>query len=81
MAEICFFEAAPILDTRARVRTHTHTHTHTHTPFLPPTQDVTAHAKMLEQHKTWDGERCVVVTCSFTPGGPPHYPAACPHAP
>ncbi len=23
---------------------------------------------MLESHKTWDGERCVVVTCSFTPG-------------
>ena len=23
---------------------------------------------MLEAHKTWDGERCIVVTCSFTPG-------------
>lgn len=31
-------------------------------------QDVTAHAKMLESHKSWDGERCIVVTCSFTPG-------------
>jgi PROCT (NUC072) domain len=31
-------------------------------------QDVTAHAKMLEAHKSWDGERCVVITCSFTPG-------------
>lgn len=31
-------------------------------------QDVTAHAKMLEAHKSWDGERCIVVTCSFTPG-------------
>ncbi|WIA33570.1 hypothetical protein OEZ86_006694 [Tetradesmus obliquus] len=30
--------------------------------------DVTAHAKMLEAHKSWDGERCVTVTCSFTPG-------------
>jgi pre-mRNA-processing factor 8 len=33
-----------------------------------PLQDVTAHAKMLEAHKSWDGERCVTVTCSFTPG-------------
>jgi pre-mRNA-processing factor 8 len=23
---------------------------------------------MLEGNKSWDGERCVVVTCSFTPG-------------
>lgn len=23
---------------------------------------------MLEMHKSWDGERCVVITCSFTPG-------------
>ena len=23
---------------------------------------------MLENHKSWDGERCVAVTCSFTPG-------------
>ena len=33
-----------------------------------PTQDVTAHAKMLEANKSWDGERCVVLTVSFTPG-------------
>ena len=39
----------------------------THYPFPPP-QDVTAHAKMLEGFKSWDGERCVVMTCSFTPG-------------
>lgn len=31
-------------------------------------QDVTAHAKMLESHKSWDGERCILITCSFTPG-------------
>ena len=31
-------------------------------------QDVTAHAKMLQGNNSWDGERCVVVTCSFTPG-------------
>lgn len=30
--------------------------------------DVAAHARMLESHKTWDGERCVLVTASFTPG-------------
>lgn len=33
-----------------------------------PLQDVTAHAKMLETHKSWDGERCILITCSFTPG-------------
>lgn len=37
------------------------------TPQMAP-QDVTAHAKMLESYKTWDGERCVLITCSFTPG-------------
>ena len=31
-------------------------------------QDIVQHAKMLENHKSWDGERCVAVTCSFTPG-------------
>ena len=31
-------------------------------------QDVTMHAKMLENHKSWDGERCIVITASFTPG-------------
>lgn len=31
-------------------------------------QDVTAHAKMLEANKSWDGERCIVLTASFTPG-------------
>ena len=29
---------------------------------------MTAHAKMLEANKSWDGERCVVLTVSFTPG-------------
>ncbi|KAL4423860.1 hypothetical protein ABPG75_001161 [Micractinium tetrahymenae] len=37
------------------------------TPQMAP-QDVTAHAKMLESHKSWDGERCILITCSFTPG-------------
>lgn len=26
------------------------------------------HAKMLEANKSWDGERCIVITASFTPG-------------
>ena len=30
--------------------------------------DVVATAKMLEAHRSWDGERCVCVTASFTPG-------------
>jgi|TARA_B110000971_G_scaffold113635_1_gene116597 pre-mRNA-processing factor 8 len=37
------------------------------TPSLPP-QDVVQHAKILETHKSWNGEKCVVLTCSFTPG-------------
>eukprot|EP00884_Botryococcus_braunii_P011285 jgi/Botrbrau1/20157/Bobra.0173s0058.1 len=36
-------------------------------PQMAP-QDVTTHAKMLESNKSWDGERCVVLTCSFSPG-------------
>lgn len=36
-------------------------------PQMSP-QDVIQHAKMLEGFKSWDGERCIVVTCSFTPG-------------
>lgn len=42
--------------------------THRVLPPLDPAQDVTAHAKMLESHKSWDGERCILITCSFTPG-------------
>ena len=36
-------------------------------PSLPPL-DVCMHSKILENNKSWDGERCIVVTCSFTPG-------------
>eukprot|EP00241_Pyramimonas_parkeae_P014868 CAMPEP_0114310796 /NCGR_PEP_ID=MMETSP0059-20121206/19450_1 /TAXON_ID=36894 /ORGANISM="Pyramimonas parkeae, Strain CCMP726" /LENGTH=2336 /DNA_ID=CAMNT_0001434863 /DNA_START=49 /DNA_END=7060 /DNA_ORIENTATION=- len=43
-------------------------HTQPHElPQLAP-QDVVQHAKILEGNKSWDGERCVVITCSFTPG-------------
>ena len=31
-------------------------------------QDCTQHAKILEQHSSWDGEKCIILTCSFTPG-------------
>ena len=36
-------------------------------PQLPP-HDVAMHARFLEAHPAWDGERCIVTTCSFTPG-------------
>ncbi|ORZ09583.1 pre-mRNA-processing-splicing factor 8 [Absidia repens] len=31
-------------------------------------QDVTTHAKLLANNKSWDGEKTVTLTCSFTPG-------------
>eukprot|EP01041_Mallomonas_annulata_P005280 gene5280-10566_t len=36
-------------------------------PQLSP-QDVISHAKIMADNKTWDGERTVILTCSFTPG-------------
>ncbi|XP_008795869.1 pre-mRNA-processing-splicing factor 8A [Phoenix dactylifera] len=36
-------------------------------PQLSP-QDVTSHARILENSKQWDGEKCIILTCSFTPG-------------
>ena len=36
-------------------------------PQLSPF-DVTTHAKIMSENKSWDGERTVVITCSFTPG-------------
>ncbi|XP_055343640.1 pre-mRNA-processing-splicing factor 8 [Paramacrobiotus metropolitanus] len=36
-------------------------------PQLSP-QDVTTQAKIMAEHPAWDGERCIVMTCSFTPG-------------
>ncbi|KAJ8774470.1 hypothetical protein K2173_016916 [Erythroxylum novogranatense] len=36
-------------------------------PQLSP-QDLTAHARILENNKQWDGEKCIILTCSFTPG-------------
>ena len=37
------------------------------TPQLPPV-DVVTHARILEGNASWDGERCVILSCSFTPG-------------
>lgn len=36
-------------------------------PQLSP-QDVTTHAKILSNNPSWDGEKTIVMTCSFTPG-------------
>jgi len=36
-------------------------------PQLPP-QDVTMHAKIMADNKSWDGEKSIIITCSFTPG-------------
>ncbi|KAF9092952.1 Pre-mRNA-processing-splicing factor 8 [Mortierella sp. AD031] len=31
-------------------------------------QDVTTHAKIMADNKSWDGEKTIIITCSFTPG-------------
>ncbi|RWW88797.1 hypothetical protein BHE74_00002309 [Ensete ventricosum] len=31
-------------------------------------KDLTAHSRVLENNKQWDGEKCIILTCSFTPG-------------
>ncbi|RMX51401.1 hypothetical protein pdam_00020809 [Pocillopora damicornis] len=36
-------------------------------PQLSP-QDVTTHAKIMADNPSWDGEKTVIITCSFTPG-------------
>jgi len=36
-------------------------------PQLSP-QDVTTHAKIMNEHTSWDGEKTIIITCSFTPG-------------
>lgn len=39
----------------------------TELPQLAP-QDVVMHSKIMSDNQIWDGEKSVVVTCSFTPG-------------
>eukprot|EP00962_Isochrysis_galbana_P055579 scaffold27365_cov118-Isochrysis_galbana.AAC.2 len=36
-------------------------------PQLSP-NDVTTHARIMSENKSWDGERTIAITCSFTPG-------------
>jgi len=36
-------------------------------PQLAP-QDVIVHGKILTDNKNWDGEKTIIITCSFTPG-------------
>ena len=36
-------------------------------PQLSP-QDITTHAKVMADNAAWDGEKTVIITCSFTPG-------------
>ena len=36
-------------------------------PQLSP-QDVAIHARTLKDNMAWDGEKTIVITCSFTPG-------------
>lgn len=31
-------------------------------------KDLVSHARILENNKQWDGEKCIILTCSFTPG-------------
>ena len=43
---------------------------HTQPSDLPqlPTEDVITHAKIMNSHKTWDGDKTIILTCAFTPG-------------
>lgn len=36
-------------------------------PQLSP-QDVTLHSRIMTENKEWDGDKTIVITCSFTPG-------------
>jgi pre-mRNA-processing factor 8 len=43
---------------------------HTQPTELPqlPAQDVLFHSKVMAENPSWDGEKSVIITCSFTPG-------------
>jgi len=43
-------------------------HTQNNEPKQLLPTDVIAHSKILADNKSWDGDKCVAVTCSFTPG-------------
>jgi pre-mRNA-processing factor 8 len=43
---------------------------HTQPTELPqlPYQDVIIHSRIMSDNQSWDGEKAIIVTCSFTPG-------------
>jgi len=43
-------------------------HTQPNEQRMMQPHDVATHARLLEHHRTWDGERCICVTASFTQG-------------
>ena len=43
-------------------------HTQPHEVSQMTPSDCISHARMLGSYDTWDGVRCIAVTCSFTPG-------------
>lgn len=52
-----------------------------HAPMPPVarliSQDVTFHARMLADNKTWLADQTIIITCSFTPGGFDVAPTGC----
>ena len=43
---------------------------HTQPSELPqlPAQDVMMHSRIMSENRSWDGEKTIILTCSFTPG-------------
>lgn len=43
---------------------------HTQPSELPqlPAQDVIMHSRIMSDNQSWDGEKSIIITCSFTPG-------------
>merc|ERR1711934_452885 len=51
------------------------THQTVHLPHMQPNelpqlspQDICTHAKTMADQSSWDGEKTIIITCSFTPG-------------
>ena len=36
-------------------------------PHFSP-QDITLHSRIMSENKSWDGEKTMIIKCSFTPG-------------
>jgi len=43
-------------------------HTQSNEPPHLPATDVVTHARLMSDNKSWDGEKAILITCSFTPG-------------